>query len=73
MGMSTITHEKAIELIRHIIREHGSQSAVAKSLNISPAYLSDILNGKRAISEEVAKRLGYRRVVFFEKILESER
>lgn len=42
-----------------------SQKALAKELGISESYLSDILNGRRCISEEVAKRLGYERQVRF--------
>ena len=70
--MSTITYDKAIELIRSLIHQYGSQVRVAERLDISPAFLSDILAGKRAISDNVARRLGYRRVIFFEKILKSE-
>jgi hypothetical protein len=36
-------------------------------LNITPQYLNDILHGRRDISEQVADRLGYRRLVVFEK------
>ncbi len=44
-----------------------SQRLVAKELGISPAYLSDILNGHREISAQVAEKLGYERVVTFVK------
>ena len=73
--MTTITHDKALELIRSIVKEEGTQFAAAKRLDVSPMYLSDILNGKRAISDNVARRLppnGYRRVIFFQGILKSE-
>lgn len=66
--MANITHEKAIELIRQKVQEAGSQAGAAKFLDISPAYLSDILNGNRKVSDEVARKLGYRRVVAFEPL-----
>jgi hypothetical protein len=73
--MTTITHEKALELIRGMVKEKKSQIAAAKHLDISPAYLSDILAGKRDISDSVAHRLpphGYRRVIFFERIYSAD-
>ena len=65
--MATISHENAMDKIRAIVREAGSQVEAAKRLDISPMYLSDILAGKRGISDNVAAKLGYKRVVVFEK------
>lgn len=65
-----ISQEKAIELIEKIVAEEGSQVKAAKRLDISPAYLGDILKGNRPISESVAQKLGYKRVVSYEPIKE---
>lgn len=65
-----ISQEKAIELIEKIVAEGGSQVKAAKRLDISPAYLGDILKGNRPISESVAQKLGYKRVVSYEPIKE---
>ena len=65
--MLIISKEKALELIKDMVKEKGSQVAAAKELNISPAYLADILNGNRSISESVAQKLGYRRVVVYQE------
>lgn len=73
--MTTITHDKAVELIWGIVKEEGSRLAAAKRLDIAPSYLSDILNGKRAIPDRVARNLpphGYRRVIFFERLFPSD-
>ena len=73
--MTTITYEKAIELIRGIVKEEGSQLAAAKRLDISPQFLGGILKGNRSISDKLAHRLpptGYRRVIFFEKLFPSD-
>ena len=64
---TTISHEEALELIRQIVKRKGTQLEAAKELDISSMYLSDILKGKSAISDNVARRLGYRRVLVFEK------
>jgi plasmid maintenance system antidote protein VapI len=37
--------------------------AVARQLNVSPSYLSDIVNGRREVSAQLAKKLGCRRRV----------
>jgi hypothetical protein len=73
--MATITYDKAMELIRGIVKEEGSQLAAAKRLDISPQFLGDILAGKRDISDRVAGRLpphGYRRVIFFERLYAAD-
>lgn len=73
--MTTITYDKAIELIRKMVKDEGSQFAAAKKLDVSAQYLSDILLGRRDISDNVARKLpphGYRRVIFFERIFESD-
>lgn len=65
--MANITQEKALELIRDLIRKEGSATKAAAALDISAGYLSEILNNNRPISEAVAKKLGYKRVVMFQK------
>lgn len=63
----TISHDDALNLIRDIVKRNGTQFAAAKELDISPMYLSDILKGKSAISDTIARKLGYRRVIMFEQ------
>jgi plasmid maintenance system antidote protein VapI len=62
-----ITHEEILEIIRMMVSKWGSQKAVADHLEISNAYMSDILNENRDVSDSVAKRLGYSRVIKFRK------
>lgn len=40
----------------------GSGKKLAKKLDISEQYLSDILNGRRNVSEIVGLRMGFRAV-----------
>lgn len=40
----------------------NNQKIAAAELHISPSYLSDIINEKRDVTEEIAKFFGYERV-----------
>lgn len=54
-------------IIEGLIEGKGSQLKAAAHLGISPQHLSDIVSGKRGISDAVAQKLGYeRRFVFVE-------
>lgn len=59
------TTEHLLDDIRLGVRTTGSQKKVAESLGISPQYLNDVLAGRREISEALAERLGYRRIVLY--------
>jgi len=58
---------RPVDLIDLLWRESHkrTQKDVAKDLGISPQYLSDILKGRREISTEIARRLGFERVVTY--------
>lgn len=64
----TITHEKAMEILKEKVKEAGSQLQLAKQLDISPQFLNDIFLGRRSISDNLAQKLGYRRVINFVKM-----
>lgn len=65
---NTIDHKQALELIKQLVKDKGSQLKAAKHLDISPQYIGDIIAGNREISGNVAAKLGYRRVVGFVQI-----
>lgn len=47
-----------VELLAHLIEASGQpRSAIAKAANIHAGTLSDIINGKRAISKDAARKL----------------
>ena len=62
-----ITHDEILEIIRQMVSKWGSQRAIADHLKISNAYMSDILAEKRDVSNSVAKRLGYTKIVKYKK------
>lgn len=58
-----ITQDEILSIIEQMVATWGSQKNVADHLEISNSYMSDILAGKRLVSDEVARKLGYKRVV----------
>lgn len=40
------------------VKQAGTQSAYAKQLGISLAYLNDVLRGRRAVSDNLAAKVG---------------
>jgi plasmid maintenance system antidote protein VapI len=58
-----ISNTEILSIIRQMVDKWGSQKKVADHLGISNAYMSDILAGNRDVSDTVARKLGYKRVV----------
>lgn len=56
-------------LISDLRREinESSQKEVAKRLRLTPQYINDVLHQRRPVSEKMAKKLGYKRIIRFEK------
>ena len=46
----------------------SSQKDVAKRLRLTPQYINDVLHQRRPVSAKMAKKLGYKRVVVFERL-----
>jgi predicted DNA-binding protein (UPF0251 family) len=65
---NVITHEEAIALIRRLVETEGSNTKAAAKLDISSGYLSEILSSNRPISDAVARKLGYERVVVYKPL-----
>lgn len=61
------THTEVVAQLKARAINSNTQLLVAQQLGISPQYLSNILNNKRMISQRVARRLGYIRVVRYRK------
>lgn len=56
------------QVLREFCTKAGSQAAAAIELEVSRSYVSDMLNGRRDISENVAQRLGYKRTLVYEAL-----
>ena len=63
----TFTDEQIVEELRKATRE-SSQTAVAKEIGVSMAYISEVLKGRRPLGPKVLEYLGYRREVSIRKI-----
>lgn len=50
------------------LTQKDGQKSLAKSLKISPQYLCDVLQEKRKISDKLAEKLGYKKLVYFKKV-----
>jgi hypothetical protein len=50
-----------LETLKEIVHDAGSQKKVAEDLGISAPYLHDILEGKRDVSDNIARKLGFLR------------
>lgn len=59
--------ESILSYISKQVHAHGSQRAYAKHLGVSQAYLSDVINGRRDVSAELALLLGFERVTTYVK------
>jgi hypothetical protein len=46
----------------------GSQQTWARENGVSPQFVCDVLQGRRAPTDRLGRALGYRRVVSFEKV-----
>jgi DNA-binding transcriptional regulator YdaS (Cro superfamily) len=57
--------EALIRKIRNRINRCGSQVSAAKSMDISPQYLNDILTGKRMPAGKILRALGVERVTTY--------
>ncbi len=63
-----MTEDEARELLRRTTKTAGGQKAWAQQVGISPAFVSDVLRGRRDLGERIPAALGLRRVVRYERI-----
>jgi hypothetical protein len=62
-----VTEDYMRSALAKACQEAGSQRQWALDHDLSEQYVSDILSGRRDVSEKVAAALGWRRVVKFER------
>jgi DNA-binding transcriptional regulator YdaS (Cro superfamily) len=63
--MTDKEESEMIELILGAVQIYGSQKALAKRMDISEAYLSDIINGRRGVSQKVADFFQRQRTIIY--------
>jgi len=62
-----ITEKELLAAFRYYIAECGSNKEAAKRLQISIAYLNQVLSRKAGIGPAIYRKLGYERVVYYKK------
>jgi predicted transcriptional regulator len=62
-----VTSRQIVQLLRNAVKMR-SQREVADDLGLSPAFVCDVLKGRREVTERLARKMGYRKVVEFEKV-----
>jgi DNA-binding transcriptional regulator YdaS (Cro superfamily) len=63
-----MTNDQVIALLRKRIEQAGSQKAFAIQHELSPAFINDLLQGRREPSAAILHALGLERVVTFRKV-----
>ena len=53
--------------VQALVEQAGGTRALAAQLGVSPSYVSDVCNGRRAPGPPFLKALGLRRVVGYER------
>ena len=68
MGMAIYrTEQDLVDMIRDQIGDRKTQKEWAKKAGISPAYLSDFLQGRRGAGPAILKALGFDPTPFYRK------
>jgi transcriptional regulator with XRE-family HTH domain len=63
--MKRLTQEEFLGLIRDDVDAEGSQKALAAKLDVSEAYLSDVLRGNRSAGNKILARYNLRAVTSY--------
>lgn len=63
-----MNEKQIISILKKECEKLGSQKAWADANNLSRAYVCDILQERRGISEAIAKALGYEQIVIYRKV-----
>src|SRR6516164_282199 len=70
LGRRAVVFEEheVVRLVRLAVEREGGQSAFAKRHGVDRVFINMILNGKRHVSDSVAKALGLRKLFVAEGI-----
>lgn len=63
--MVTLSQKDMRGILRHRCDEAGGQRAWAKAHSFAEPYVSQMLSGKKAISDSVARAMGYQKKEYF--------
>lgn len=63
-----LTPEKFFVKLKQAVDREGGQAEFARAIGVTRPYINAVLQGISKPSDRVARALGYRRVVRFEKL-----
>lgn len=63
--MKQLSEEEFLSLIRDDVETQGSQKALAAKLDVSEAYLSDVLRGRRSAGSKILSRYRLRAITSY--------
>ena len=66
--LALLDHADLSGLLRKACAAHGSAEAFARSLGVSPQYLSAVANGRRQPSATILAALNVRRVIRYQNV-----
>ena len=62
------TDQAVLRKLRALVKVYKTQAQVAAYLNVSPSYITDILQGQRQPGPELLKRLGLEKRVSYRAV-----
>ena len=68
-----MTRDDVIKLLDRMVDRAGSRAALAKEIDVSPAYIGDVLLGKRDPGPAILNVLGLRRHIQITYVKASEK
>lgn len=71
--MKQLSEDEFLSLIREDVKAEGSQKALADKLNVSAAYLSDVLGGRRSAGDKILSRYRLRAVTNYVPVEKEKR
>lgn len=66
------TEHEMLDILTALVESHGSQRKAAAHLGISTGQLNDVLHGRFPVSDTIARKLGFERVVCFRRVQEGD-
>ena len=61
-----MTEDEVRERLRAAIEAAGGQQSFAKAHGFTPAYINDVVHGRRALADRILMAIGIKRVISFE-------
>lgn len=60
-----LTEQEVIERLRGAIIAAGGQRQFARAHGLTPAYINDVLHGRRALADRILAAIGVKREIIY--------